>query len=83
VVNSTLKDGSEWYNVGASFSNPAQGKMCILESADAVKGIVEFKTDSNLLNLYLPSGGCTDPMKSVVSTVNDMGIGDANWREEL
>jgi hypothetical protein len=31
--------------------------MYTLESADAVTGIVEFKTDSSDLNLDLPNGG--------------------------
>jgi hypothetical protein len=45
--------------------------MYTLESADAVTGIVELKTDSSDLDTDLPNGGCTGSMKDLVSTTEE------------
>jgi hypothetical protein len=58
-------------NLGASYTNPVVGKMYTLDSADAVTGIVELKTDSSDLDSDLPNGGCTGSMKDLASTTEE------------
>jgi len=60
--------------------------MYTLESADAVTGILELKTDSSNLDSDLPNGGRTGSMKDLVSTteeVQEVKIEEADGREEL
>jgi hypothetical protein len=62
------------------------GGRCIPSSLQTRSGIVEFKTDSSDLDSILPNGGCTGPMKDLVSTteeVQEVKIEEADGRRSF